>query len=147
MANPARSWSAEQGKKKKVWQRTAPPPPPPSCCSFGENKIKITRRIYMPRRYASRGPSRVRTRIPGGQSRSWSAEQGKKIKIKSGSAPPPPPPSHCSFGENQIKSRDASTCLGATQVSVHLASVQGFPRLVGLGQWVSLYKILHFRVR
>ena len=35
----SRSWSAEQGKKEKVWQRT-PPPPPPARCSFGE-KIKI----------------------------------------------------------------------------------------------------------
>ena len=65
----SRSWSAEQGKKKKkVWQRT----PPPARCSFGEKKKKkkITRRIHMSRRYASRryagglGPSRIRTRIP-----------------------------------------------------------------------------------
>ena len=62
----SRSWSAEQGKKQKVSQ-----PPPPSRCSFGENKNKkITRRIHISRRYASRryagglGPSRVRTRIP-----------------------------------------------------------------------------------
>ena len=53
--------------------------------------------------------------------------------------PPPPPPARCSFGEknkNKNKSRDAFTCLGATQVgvtqvvSVRLASVQGFLRLV-----------------
>ena len=31
---------------------------------IGENKIEITRRIYMPRRYADLGPSRVRARIP-----------------------------------------------------------------------------------
>ena len=37
VANPARSWSAEQGKKEKekVWQRSLPPP---ARCSFGENK-------------------------------------------------------------------------------------------------------------
>ena len=65
----SRSWSAGQGKKKKVWQR--PPPAPPPRCSFEENtRKKITRRINMSRRYASRGyagglgPSRVRTRIP-----------------------------------------------------------------------------------
>ena len=33
-----------------------------------------------------------KTTLHGGQSRSWSAEQGKKGKEKSGSAPPPPPP-------------------------------------------------------
>ena len=38
----------------------------------------------------------------GGQSRSWSAEQGKENKIKSLAAypPPPPHPTHSSFGEN-----------------------------------------------
>ena len=52
--------------------------------------------------------------------------------------PPPPPQARCSFGENKNKnkSRDASSCLGATQVgvtqvvSVRHASVQGFLRLV-----------------
>ena len=69
--------------------------------------------------------------------------RGKKEKRKSGSAPPPPAPprARCSFGENENnknnESRRASTCLGATQVgvtqvvSVRLASVQGFLRLVG----------------
>ena len=69
--------------------------------------------------------------------------RGKKKK-KSGSAPPPPPPrARCLFGEKIYIyiyiSRGASTCLliGATQVgvtqvvSVRLASVQGFLRLVG----------------
>ena len=87
-----------------------------------------------------------KTTLHGGQSRSWSAEQGKKKRRKkeekSLAAPPPSPPSppplpRCSSGENKNKkSRDASTCLGATQVgvtqvvSVRLASVQGFLRLV-----------------
>ena len=66
----------------------------------------------------------------------------KKKKKKSGSAPPSPR-ARCSFGEKikirkkKIrKSRAESTCLGATQagvtqvVSVRLASVQGFLRLV-----------------
>ena len=44
--------------------------------------------------------------LHGGQPRSWPTEQGGKT-------------------------RDVSTCLGATQVSVRLASVQGFLRLVG----------------
>ena len=44
----------------------------------------------------------------------------EKKKKKSLAAPPPPPlPARCSFGENKNKkSRDASTCLGATQVGV-----------------------------
>ena len=64
----------------------------------------------------------------GGQSCSWSAEQEKKKKkTKSGSPPLLP---RCSCGENEIKSRDAFTCLGATQASVRRASVQGFLRLV-----------------
>ena len=37
---------------------------------------------------------------------------------------------HCTFGEIKYKSRGVSTCPGATQVSVRLASVQGFVRLV-----------------
>ena len=73
------------------------------------------------------------TLLHDGQSHSWSAEQGKENKRKSLAAyPPPPHPPHCSFGEKLNKgvnkSRDAST--GATQVSVGLASVQGYLRLV-----------------
>ena len=76
--------------------------------------------------------------LHGGQSRSWSAEQEEKKK-KCLAAPSPPPPLRCSLGENEIsKSRDASTCLGATtqvgvtQISVRLASVRGFLlRLIG----------------
>ena len=56
----SRSWSAEHGKKnkRKVWQRNPSP-----TLLVGENKIKITCLIYMPRRYPGLGPSRVRTRI------------------------------------------------------------------------------------
>ena len=79
-----------------------------------------------------------KTTLHGGQSRSWSAEQGKKKKKKVWQRLPPPPPARCSFGEKikNEKSRDASSCLGATKVgvtqvvSVRLASVQGFLRLV-----------------
>ena len=65
VANPARGLQ----KKKKKSGSDHPSPPPPRC-SFGENKIKFTRRIHMlsrrcaSRRYAGLGPSRVRTRIP-----------------------------------------------------------------------------------
>ena len=41
-----------------------------------------------------------KTTLHGGQSRSWSAEQGKENKRKSLAAYPPHPP-HCSFGENK----------------------------------------------
>ena len=41
-----------------------------------------------------------KTTLHGGQSRSWSAEQGKESKRKSLAAYPLPPP-HCSFGENK----------------------------------------------
>ena len=42
-----------------------------------------------------------KTTLHGGQSRSWSAEQGKKEKEKvwQRTPPPPPPPARCSFGE------------------------------------------------
>ena len=68
------------------------------------------------------------------------AKQGGKKKKKYGSAPPPPPSPPALLvreKKKKKKSRDASKCLGATQVgvtqvvSVHLASVQGFLRLVG----------------
>ena len=81
-----------------------------------------------------------KTILHGGQSRSWSAEQGKKEKEKVWQRPPPlppspPPPARCSFGGKKQKikikkSRDASTIIGATQVgvtqvvSVRLASVK-----------------------
>ena len=82
-----------------------------------------------------------KTTLHGGQSRSWSAEQGKKEKEKvwQRTPPPPPPPPSALLvrrKKKKKKSRGASTCLGATQagvtqvVSVRLASVQGFLRLV-----------------
>ena len=63
----SRSWSAEQGKKENIKclaGQPPAPPPPPARCSFGENNIKITPRIYMSRCYAGLGPSRVCTKIP-----------------------------------------------------------------------------------
>ena len=62
---------------------------------------------------------------------SWSAEQGKENQKQSLAAYPP-----------HTKSRDAS--IGATQVSVGLASIPSARRL---GQPVLLRKILRFRVR
>ena len=84
-----------------------------------------------------------KTTLHGGQSRSWSAEQGKKVKIKVWQRPPPPrallvrrKKKEKKKKKKRKKSRDASTFIGATQVgvtqvvSVRLASVQGFLRLV-----------------
>ena len=70
-----------------------------------------------------------KTTLHGGQSRSWSAEQGKENKKKVWQHTPPLTP-HIARSEkiNKIKSRDAST--GVTQVLVGLASVQGYLRLV-----------------
>ena len=69
----------------------------------------------------------------------WTGKKRKKKKYVS--APPPPlPPPRALLVRRKLKiskkSRDASTCLGTTQVgftqvvSVRLASVQGFLRLV-----------------
>ena len=123
-------------------------------------KIKIFVQDFVPIRTALKGPKLVivvvvshiqrigcqpeKTTLHGGQSRSWFAEQGKKKKKKkSGSAPPPlrallvrRKKKRKKEKKKKKKSRDASTYLGATQVgvtqvvSVHLASVQGFLRLV-----------------
>ena len=56
MANPARGLLNKGKENKKIWQRTLPLPPSPA--------LLVRRRIYMPRRCAGLGPSRVRTRIP-----------------------------------------------------------------------------------
>ena len=42
-----------------------------------------------------------KTTLHGGQSRSWSAEQGKENQKKVWQHTPPPHPPHCSFGENK----------------------------------------------
>ena len=63
VASPARALLIRE--KKEIEKTRSPPPPlPPARCSFGENRQKITPRIYMPRRYAGLGSSRVCTRIP-----------------------------------------------------------------------------------
>ena len=43
-----------------------------------------------------------KTTLHGGQSRSWSAEQGKKEKEKVWQRTPPPPRARCSFGEKRM---------------------------------------------
>ena len=67
VANPARGLLNREKKESSA------PPPPRALCSFGEKNKKnkkITRRIHISRRYASRryagglGPSRICTRIP-----------------------------------------------------------------------------------
>ena len=79
-----------------------------------------------------------KTTLHDGQSHSWSGEQKREKNRKSGRAPPPPPPC-CSFGEKKRKkSPDASTCLGATQVSVCLTTYK-IPSTRRLGQCVYYY--------
>ena len=63
VANPARGLLNRGKKRKKEKSLEAHRSSLHSRCLFGENKIKITQRVYMPRRYAGLGPSRVRTRI------------------------------------------------------------------------------------
>ena len=56
----------------------------------------------------------------------------RKKKKKSGIAPPTHPSPHAARSKKiKQKLRDVSIFLGAAQVSVRLASVQGFPRLFG----------------
>ena len=93
-----------------------------------------------------------KTTLHGGQSRSWSAEKGKKEKRKSLAAPPLPP-ARCSFGEKNKKmtrrihmsrryaGRRYAGGLGPSRVRTRV------PTARRLGQWVSLRKILRFRVR
>ena len=95
-----------------------------------------------------------KTTLHGGQSRSsWSAEQGEKNKKVPQRPPPPPPPPHCSFGEKKqqitrrihMSRRYANRRYGG---GLGPYRVRGrIPTTRRLGQWVSLRKILRFRVR
>ena len=101
-----------------------------------------------------------KTTLHGGQSRSWSAEQGEKKKKKSGSAPPPPPSRALLVRRKKKKkkkekkeitrrihisrryaSRRYAGGLGPSRIRTRI------PRTRQLGQWVSLRKTLRFRVR
>ena len=83
--------------------------------------------------------------LHGGQSRSWSAEQGKENKRKSLAAYPPPPPTpHTARSEKiskitrRIYRRYAG---GRSRVRTRIPSARR------LGLWVWLRKILHSRLR
>ena len=87
-----------------------------------------------------------KTTLHGGQSRSWSAEQGKENKIKSLAAYPPPTPTpHIARSEKinkitrRINRRYAG--LGRSRVRTRIPSARR------LHQWVWLRKILHSRLR
>ena len=91
-----------------------------------------------------------KTTLHGGQSRSWSAEQGKKKEEKN--IWPRALPPRCSFRETKTKNtprihmpgRYASrryAGLGPSRVRTRI------PTSRRLGQWVSLCKTLRFRVR
>ena len=100
-----------------------------------------------------------KTTLHGDQSRSWSAEQGKKEKEKVWRRTPPPPPLRAARSEKKKKkkkkkSRGASTCMSRRYASRRYAGGLGpsrirtrIPTTRQLGQWVSLRKTLRFRVR
>ena len=85
-----------------------------------------------------------KTTLHGGQSRSWSAEQGKENKRKSLAAYPPPPTPHTARSEkvNKITRRIYRRYAGGrSRVRTRIPSVRR------LGLWVWLRKILHSRLR
>ena len=79
----------------------------------------------------------------------------KKKKKKVWQRPPPPPPARCSFGENKINKRitrriHMSKCYASRRYAGGLGPSRvrtRIPTTRRLGQWVSLRKILRFRVR
>ena len=74
----------------------------------------------------------------------------KKKKKKSGSAPPPTPPPRCSFGEKKNTRRIYMSRRYAGRRYAGLGPSRARTRIPStrrLGQWVSLPKILRFRVR
>ena len=84
-----------------------------------------------------------KTTLHGGQSRSWSAEQGKENKRKSLAAHPPPTP-HTARSEkiNKITRRIYRRYAGGrSRVRTRIPSARR------LGLWVWLRKILHSRLR
>ena len=86
-----------------------------------------------------------KTTLHGGQSRSWSAEQGKENKKKSLAAYPPPLPTpHTARSEkiNKITRRIYRRYAGGrSRVRTRISSARR------LGLWVWLRKILHSRLR
>ena len=81
-----------------------------------------------------------KTTLHGGQSRSWSAEQGKENKRKSLAAYPPPPTPHTARSEkiNKITRRIYRRYAGGrSRVRTRIPSARR------LGLWVWLRKILH----
>ena len=84
-----------------------------------------------------------KTTLHGGQSRSWSAEQGKENNRKSLAAYPPPTP-HTARSEkiNKITRRIYRRYAGGrSRVRTRIPSARR------LGLWVWLRKILHSRLR
>ena len=85
-----------------------------------------------------------KTTLHGGQSRSWSAEQGKENKRKSLAGYPPPPTPHTARSEkiNKITRRIYRRYAGGrSRVRTRIPSARR------LGLWVWLRKILHSRLR
>ena len=79
------------------------------CCCFSHSAYWLpTRKNYfvvVVSHIQRIGCQPEKTTLHGGQSCSWSAEQGKENKRKSLAAYPPRHPPHCSFGENKESKR------------------------------------------
>ena len=105
------------------------------CCCFVVVVVSHIQRI---------GCQPEKTTLHGGQSRSWSAEQGKENKRKSLAAYPPPPTPHTARSEkiNKITRRIYRRYAGGrSRVRTRIPSAHR------LGLWVWLRKILHSRLR
>ena len=105
------------------------------CCCFVVVVVSHIQRI---------GCQPEKTTLHGGQSRSWSAEQGKENKRKSLAAYPPPPTPHTARSEkiNKITRRIYRRYEGGrSRVRTRIPSARR------LGLWVWLRKILHSRLR
>ena len=105
--------------------------PVDSCTSYHSKLLYTKHRCYCCCCFSHSGCCQPeKTTLHGGQSRSWFAEQGKYSKKRKSLVAHPPQTQVARSEKMKYKSRDASTCLGATQVSARLASSQGFLRLV-----------------
>ena len=111
-----------------------------SCCSGGRKTVVLVSHIQRIGCQPKKLLCTVTNPARGLLNRKKKREQRESL------ATYPPPPQRCSFGENRTKSSDASTYLGATQVSVRLAPDEDSSAR-RRGQWVSLHKMLRFRVR
>ena len=112
---------------------------------FPHNREMLRRSVVVVVSHIQRiGCQPEKTTLHGGQSRSWSAEQGKENKRKSLAAYPPPPTPHTARSEkiNKITRRIYRRYAGGRS-----RARTRIPSARRLGLWVWLRKILHSRLR